>query len=173
MSNSGVYNNIIAVDDDDNVIEAMPKSEAIEKGYNCRASRAFVFNESGKVLLQRRSKNVSRPLLLDHSMAGHVDAGETYLMAAERELREELDIHATQYPLVEVEKPFLVHGFYGAMYKVVVPDDLAINYDQEEVAEVIWFTPEEVDRLLVEKRDECTLGLVDSWTRLRDRLISL
>ena len=173
MSDSGVYNNIIAVDDHDNVIAAMPKSEAIEKGYNCRASRAFVFNESGKVLLQRRSKHVSRPLLLDHSMAGHVDAGETYLMAAERELKEELGIDATQYPLIEVEKPFLTHGFYGAMYKVVVPDDLAIDYDQEEVAEVIWFTPEEVNTLLVERKEECTSSLTDSWTRLRDRLVSL
>ena len=122
MSNSGVYNNIIAVDDHDNVIAAMPKSEAIEKGYNCRASRAFVFNEGGKVLLQRRSKNVSRPLLLDHSMAGHVDAGETYLMAAERELREELSIGSDQYPLREVEKPFLVGGFFGALIHSAYPE---------------------------------------------------
>lgn len=172
MSDSGIHKNIIAVDDNDNVIANMPMFDAIDKGYNRRASRAFVFNESGKVLIQRRSKNVLKPLMLDPSMGGHVDEGETYLIAAERELMEELGLDSKEYPLKEVVKPFLSAGFFSAMYKIVVPDGLAISFDPQEVAEVFWCTPDEVDTLLVEKADECSRSLTDSWTKLRDKLIA-
>jgi 16S rRNA (adenine1518-N6/adenine1519-N6)-dimethyltransferase len=53
----------------------------------------LVANQEGELFLQKRSiwkdKN---PGLWDSSSAGHVDSGETYLQAAERELSEELGI---------------------------------------------------------------------------------
>ena len=166
------YNNIIAVDENDNVIAAMPMFEAIEKGYNRRVSRAYVFNESGKVLIQRRSKNVFTPLLLDLSMGGHVDEGETYEEAAKRELMEELGVDAHEHRLKEVTEPFLFPGYFSAMYKVIVPDQYKFKLDPEEVAEVIWFTPDEIDHLISVRSKECTLGLIDSWTKLRDKLVT-
>lgn len=166
------YNNIIAVDENDTVIAAMPMLEAIEKGYIRRASRAYVLNENGKILIQRRSKNVLKPLMLDPSVGGHVDEGETYLDAAEREMLEELGLNHHIYPLTEISEPYLHNGFFSAMYKVVIPDNLEINFDTEEVAEILWLTPEEVDDLIVRNAAECTPSLVDSWIRFRDKLIS-
>ncbi len=167
------YNNIIAVDENDDVIAAMPMFEAIENGYIRRASRAYIFNESGKVLIQRRSKNILKPLMFDPSMGGHVDEGETYFDAAKREMLEELGLDHQKYALKEVTEPYLNNGFFSAMYKVIVPDDLEIDFDPEEVAEILWLTPEEVDRLIVEKALECTSSLTDSWIPLRDKLISI
>ncbi len=172
MSDSGVYKNIIAVDDNDNIIAAMQMFDAIEKGYNRRASRAYVFNESGKVLIQRRGKKVFKPFLLDHSMGGHVDEGETYIEAAKRELMEEIGVDAEVWKMEEVTEPFLSIDLFSAFYRVTVPDDYEINYDPEEVDEVLWFTPDEIDHLISVRSKECTLGLIDSWTKLRDKLVT-
>lgn len=166
------HDNITAVDENDNLIGYFQMFDAIEKGYIRRASRAYVFNESGKVLIQRRSANVLKPLMLDPSLGGHVDEGESYFEAAEREMFEELGIRHSEFPLREVVKPYLGEGFYSAMYKVIVPDDFEINFDPGEVAEVFWLKPEEVDKLIHEQSDECTKSLVNSWLKLRDKLIS-
>jgi 8-oxo-dGTP pyrophosphatase MutT (NUDIX family) len=106
-------------------------------------------------------------------MGGHVDEGETYFDAAKREMLEELGLDHEKYALTEVTEPYLNNGFFSAMYKVIVPDDLEIDFDPEEVAEILWLTPEEVDRLIVEKALECTSSLSDSWIPLRDKLISI
>jgi len=173
MTDSGIHKNIIAVDENDNIIAAMPMFEAIEKGYIRRASRAYVFNESGKVLIQKRSKNVLKPLLFDVSMGGHVDEGETYTQAAERELQEEIGLSVIQYPLIKVSPPTLADGFYSELFKVIVPDTLQIEFDAQEVDSVYWMTTKEVDNLVSNHSEECTKSLVNSWTRFRDKLLAV
>ncbi|MBU1000639.1 NUDIX domain-containing protein [Patescibacteria group bacterium] len=52
-----------------------------------------IFNDKGKVLLQKRGKKKDLyPGLYTVSASGHVGKGETYLQAAKRELLEELGI---------------------------------------------------------------------------------
>jgi isopentenyl-diphosphate delta-isomerase len=150
----------------------MPMFDAIEKGYIRRVSRVYVFNKAGKVLIQKRSKNVLNPLLLDVSMGGHVDEGETYLEAAKRELQEELRLSVAMYPLEVVSSPSLANGFYGALYKVIIPDTQEIDFDIEEVDSVYWMKIEEVDELILNRDDECTRSLTYTWTTFRDKLIS-
>lgn len=79
-----IYNKVVVADANDNVIGAEFMMDAISKGMIRRAARIYVFNESGQLLLQQRSKNVLKPLLLDQSAAGHVDEGESYKQAAHR-----------------------------------------------------------------------------------------
>ena len=60
-----------------------------------RAVHIFIFNGLGELFLQKRSRWKDRhPRLWDSSAAGHVDAGEEYDAAANRELQEELGISA-------------------------------------------------------------------------------
>lgn len=165
------YPDKYAVDDDDNIVGIMPIEQIIEKGLNRRASRVFVFSESGKVLISKRSKNVMKPLKFDPSMGGHVEVGESYLEAAKRELLEELGIDTNSYKLHEVAAPYLGDGFISALYKATVPDDLYILFDEEEVDSVYWMTPLEVDVLVSTQADECTKSLVNSWKMFRDKLI--
>lgn len=58
-----------------------------------RVSHVLLFNSEGQLLLQKRSltKDV-QPGRWDTSVGGHLDQGETYLAAAQREMEEELAV---------------------------------------------------------------------------------
>jgi len=165
------YPDKYAVDDSDNIVGIMPIEEIIEKGLNRRASRVYVFDQSGKILIQKRSQYVMKPLKFDLSMGGHVEVGESYLEAAERELFEELGIDAVEYPLTEVCDKYPAGGFFSALYKTTVPNDVVINFDPEEVDSVYWLTAEELDKLISENSDDCTQSLIHTWSSFRDKLI--
>ena len=57
----------------------------------------------GEILLQQRShKKVIYPLLWDVSVAGHIDAGETYIDAALRETEEEIGLQLIPESLIKI-----------------------------------------------------------------------
>ena len=62
------------------------KTESHKKGLLHRVVAVFVFDAQGNLLVQKRSDNGK----LDHSIGGHVSAGETYEQAVSREAMEEL-----------------------------------------------------------------------------------
>jgi 16S rRNA (adenine1518-N6/adenine1519-N6)-dimethyltransferase len=134
-----------------------------------RASRVYVFNESGQILVQQRSKNVLKPLMLDQSAAGHVDIGETYEQAAYRELQEELGL--TDVDLVLVETSFRTTDFYNAIYKVTVADDTDIKYDPEELHAVIWYDTEKLSEDMEAEPDKFTPAFKEAWSMLKDKLV--
>ena len=58
----------------------------------------FVFNDSGQLLLQKRSKNKEiQPGKWDTSVGGHISSDETLLQALERETEEELGIRNVSF----------------------------------------------------------------------------
>ncbi len=90
------------VDEMDRVTGAAARSEVHGNNLRHRAVHVFIFNRSGEVLLQKRSRWKDRhPNLWDSSAAGHVDAGEEYDATAVRELNEELGITT---PLIRIAK---------------------------------------------------------------------
>ncbi len=79
------------VDADNNVIGSAPRSEVHGRGLRHRAVHMLIVDGQGRIYLQRRSEHKDvDPGLWDTSAAGHVDSGEEYLAAAQRELGEEL-----------------------------------------------------------------------------------
>jgi 16S rRNA (adenine1518-N6/adenine1519-N6)-dimethyltransferase len=83
------------VDDQDRLIGDAPRAEVHGNNLRHRAVHILVFNNLGELFLQKRSRWKDRhPRLWDSSAAGHVDAGEDYDVAANRELREELGVAA-------------------------------------------------------------------------------
>ena len=81
------------VDARDQVVGAAPRREVHGNNLLHRAVHLFLFNRQGELFLQKRSPWKDRhPLLWDSSAAGHVDAGEDYDEAAQRELEEELGV---------------------------------------------------------------------------------
>lgn len=143
---------------------------AIKKGMIRRASRIYVFNESGQLLVQQRSKNVLEPLMLDQSAAGHVDEGETYEQAAYRELKEELGLKDVKLELIETS--FRTTDFYNAIYKVVVPDNIKINFDPEELNTVIWYDIEQLGVEMKDSPEKFTPAFKEAWSLLRSKLIT-
>ncbi len=83
------------VDEEDRIVGKDTRSSVHVNNLRHRAVHMLISNQEGELFLQKRSiwkdKN---PGLWDSSAAGHVDSGETYLQAAERELSEELGIQA-------------------------------------------------------------------------------
>ncbi|MEY2494060.1 MAG: rRNA (adenine1518-N6/adenine1519-N6)-dimethyltransferase [Verrucomicrobiota bacterium] len=83
------------VDEQDRVVGDAPRGEVHGNNLRHRAVHIFIFNGRGELFLQKRSRWKDRhPRLWDSSAAGHVDAGEEYDAAANRELQEELGISA-------------------------------------------------------------------------------
>jgi len=117
------------------------KEESHKKGYPHRVAAVLVFRENGKLLVQEH-RLINR--LLDHSVGGHVDAGETYYEAAVRETKEELGLEAkleevalgVPTPVKDPRPEFqnIIHT-YG-VYKTVVPDSWQFK-ETEEVDSLI------------------------------------
>jgi len=81
------------VDENDDIIGSQPRGTVHVNNLRHRAVHMLIFNQSGELFLQKRSIWKDRnPAKWDSSAAGHVDAGETYEIAAERELREEIGV---------------------------------------------------------------------------------
>jgi 8-oxo-dGTP pyrophosphatase MutT (NUDIX family) len=118
--------------------------------------------------VQQRSKNVLKPLLLDQSAAGHVDEGETYLEAANRELFEELGLSG--YSLTEVAISFRTTDFYNAIYKLVILDNTVINFDPEELEQIMWLDISDLDSKMKNEPEKFTPAFLEAWALLRDKL---
>lgn len=84
------------VNEDDQVIAALPRDQIHAKGLRHRAVHVLVFNQQRQLFLQKRSlkKDLNKGLW-DTSAAGHVDQGEGYTPSAIRETQEELGIDIT------------------------------------------------------------------------------
>jgi len=81
------------VDENDAVTGQERRSVVHEKGLRHRAVHIFITNPEGHLLLQLRSIwKDNHPLVWDSSAAGHVSAGDDYLITAEREIEEELGV---------------------------------------------------------------------------------
>jgi isopentenyl-diphosphate delta-isomerase len=88
------------VDDDDQVIGQAPRREVHAQRLSHRAVHVLVHDAMGRLFLQKRSLGKDTfPGCWDSSCSGHVDAGETYLEAARRELGEELGWRDLSPPL--------------------------------------------------------------------------
>lgn len=163
------YKKIVVVDEGDNIIGAEYMRIAVEKGLIRRASRIYVFNKSGKLLVQQRSAKVAKPLMLDASAAGHVDEGETYEETAKRELYEELGLH--DIPLTLVAESFRTPDFFNNVYKAVIPDDTNIVFDPEELAQIMWYDPVVLTAEMKENPELFTVSIKTVWSELKDTLV--
>jgi isopentenyldiphosphate isomerase len=84
------------VNEHDEVVGQEYRSKIYTTGTpNFRVINAFVMNDDNHIWIPRRSAHKKLyPLCLDASVGGHVQAGETYQQAFEREMEEELNIKA-------------------------------------------------------------------------------
>jgi isopentenyl-diphosphate delta-isomerase len=90
---------VVLVDTDDQPIGLRPKVDAhLGEGELHRAFIALVFNPAGDILVARRSRHkMLWPLVWDGSCASHVRDGESYSVAGERRLNEELGFTCSLY----------------------------------------------------------------------------
>ena len=159
------------VSDTDEPISVASKETAHTEGLMHRIARIMVEDTEGRVLLQLRTPDRKLfPNCWDDSAAGHVDAGETYEIAAKRELAEEIGLKGVD--LTEIGY-YQTHGKFewrqlnrfNKLYRVVVPGDITFSIQAEEVARVKWFTVAEAKALVAEHPGQVADGLVEVLER--------
>lgn len=144
---------ITVVDDADNLLCYKEKHELLA-GELFRCAAAWITDGNGNILLQRRAlSKETNPGRWSAAVTGHVDEGETYRDAIIREAREELGIVINP---VEFRKFFRKDRdeFFSMWFTAVVPRDIVLTVDQEEVAEVKWWAREELILRIEEHPDE-------------------
>ncbi len=153
---------ITFVDKDDNVIGSGTKGEALKKGIIHRIARVFLFNSKGELLIQKRADHLeSLPGKWDQSAAGHVDEGESYHVAAKREMEEEIGVRGIE--LKEIKKLYTeeydkIKKRFNMLYSGVYDGD--INFNREEVSEVKWIKPEDLAEWMEERPNDFTQGFI-------------
>jgi len=84
---------VLIVDRDNNPIGKTPRKIMRQQGLIHRATYILVFNASGQIFVQKRSRQKDiYPAYLDIAAGGVVLADESYELSAARELREELGL---------------------------------------------------------------------------------
>ena len=99
------------VDENDVPVEQLPRSEVHRQWLRHRAVHLQVFNSAGEIFLQRRAawKDIN-PWLWDSGAAGHVSAGEGYLLSAHREIEEELGVRSAEFTSIGKLPPSRITG---------------------------------------------------------------
>ncbi len=146
-----------------NYVGQASKDEAHERGLWHWLSVVYVYDQQGKLLVQNHKKY----RMLDHSIGGHVDAGELHNAAAHREAREELGV---DIPLILVtdtvveDSNAFTHSsakqnHFHAVYECIVPLDWKF-IPNDEVDELIPMTLQEVIQQMHQDPSAFTPGII-------------
>jgi len=128
------------VNDEDVVIGQEMRSTVHQKGLQHRGVHVFLFSEDGKMLIQKRSADrASSPSMLDCSVSEHVKAGESYLEAAVRGMKEEMGVEGVLLkPLATIK---MVYGYndneISRIYEGKV-EPKQVRFDPVEISEVSY-----------------------------------
>ncbi|MEK6981425.1 MAG: NUDIX domain-containing protein [Candidatus Micrarchaeota archaeon] len=92
---------VYVVNEKDEILYKLPRSEVNQKNLITRATIVLVFNSKKEILITKRSKNKrSNPNLWEIGQGGVVTAGETYEQNSIRELFEETGLKRNESELV-------------------------------------------------------------------------
>lgn len=160
------------VDESDRPVRRATRREVHANGWLHRAVHILVFNASGELFLQKRSlrKDVS-PGLWTVSCSGHVDAGEDYDTAAQRELGEELGLQVSAVPPKWLRlEPCRETGLeFSWIYRLNADGPFVLNPVEIDRGE--WRSPAAItQRLSTHTADYCP-GFRWIWTLVAPRLL--
>lgn len=158
------------VDTEDQVIGRASRREIHRRRLIHRATHMLLFNGRGELFVQRRSlAKDNDPGMWDSSAAGHVDAGESYLDCAIRELAEELGVSlpASAFKACFKMSPKPETGMeFAQIYRVVSDQPLVL--DAAEVIDGRWVSPTHMDQWLVDDHQApLSRALKLIWARYR------
>lgn len=156
------------VDEIDRILRYAYRSEVHGNNLRHRAVHILIFDEAGRVYLQKRSRWKDRHALQwDSSAGGHVSAGEGYDEAAERELGEELGIQA---PLEKVTKlPASAHTGeeFIWLYRGEFRGDIRPN--RHEIESGAFFCPDDLEGWIATRPGDFTPGFMECWKAYRQK----
>lgn len=144
MYNQYMEEKIQFVDKNDQPIGAGTREEAWAKGIYQRLSIILLTDGEGNVLLQKRSElKKIYPGAWTASASGHVDEGETYEMAARRELKEEIGVDTElQYVGKFLTEEIIDEKdarMFNSVFTGMLSRNTKLNLDEKEVSDTDWF----------------------------------
>lgn len=151
----------------DDVIGQATRAEIHKAGHLHRAAHIVVFDPHDRILVQKRSLSKdSNPGLWDSSAAGHVDAGESYLNCAIRELEEELGLQVSEAELRSVCRfePAVHNGWeFQQVYLCRLARMQTLQIQFEEIDEVRWLVRDELVYWLDDSPGDFTTDFHRIW----------
>jgi len=141
------------VNNTDAVVGLARRSVIHQCGLQHRGAHVFLFSGDGKMLVQKRSADRSAsPSMLDCSVSEHVKAGESYLDAALRGMKEEMGVTDVEIsPLVTFRMNYgLNDNEISTLYMGQVTPEI-VRFDPVEIAEIGYYSLDQLEELM---RDE-------------------
>lgn len=137
---------LIVVDEQDNVLDYLSRKEVHDKKLLHRTISVLVFNDGGRVLLQKRSmEKDNNPGKWGNAAGGHVGKDESYDEAAQKEVVEELKI--TNKPKF-FKKMIINDPAHTTMTKLyTIQSNGPFEFNREEIDEVRFFAKEELPEI--------------------------
>lgn len=133
------------VNKQDITIDQQPRGKVHRLGLWHRGAHVFLFAPDGKLLVQKRSADrVHAPSLLDCSVSEHVQAGESYLQAAHRGLKEEMGVEG-----ITLKELYKFRMNYG-----VNDNEISVLYEGRVDPRQVQFDPVEIDSIQYLRLDE-------------------
>jgi isopentenyldiphosphate isomerase len=161
------------VNERDEVIRRATRREVHATGLWHRAVHILVFDDSGRVFLQKRSllKDLS-PGLWDSSCSGHLDAGEDYDTAAVRELGEEIGVRLApgEIPARWFRIDACVETGWEFVWVYRLPYEGALTLDPLEIQYGEWVAPDEVTHRVATRPEDYCPSFKLIWPMVAERL---
>lgn len=157
------------VNERDEVIGQATRREVHLKKLWHRAVHVWVVNRDGSVFLQKRSMaKDSAPGCWDSSCSGHLDAGEDYLAAAQRELVEEIGLHVSGAGVLQEVLRLPASELTGWEFMRVYRTESAgpFTLHPAEIDEGRWWTPNELSEAMVRTPEIFTRPFAYIWRQL-------
>jgi isopentenyl-diphosphate Delta-isomerase len=136
---------IIIVDEDDVCLGSMDKMLVHRNGTLHRAFSILLYDESGNMLIQRRSSaKYHSPLLWANACCSHQRETETLAQSAHRRLDEELGIRGVHFDEAFVMRYWCDFGNSLSENEIdhvlagKINNSTVINFNRDEVEEVAW-----------------------------------
>jgi isopentenyldiphosphate isomerase len=138
------------VNDKDFVTGQEMRSTVHKLGLQHRGVHVFLFTRDGKMLVQKRSADrASSPSALDCSVSEHVKAGESYLNAAIRGMKEEMGVDG-----IEIKELVKFRMNYGTndneistLYEGIV-DPATVKFDPIEIEKINYYSVDELQEMV-------------------------
>lgn len=135
------------VDDRDEVLAVVSRSDAIREGWLHRVATIVCRDPEGRTLVHRRTEGTSRfPGHFNWMLGGAVEVAETYEQAAARELEEEIGVRTCPRFVFKFRCTGAISSYWLGLHEVVV--DEPIKPDPEEIAWYDWLTEHELNELV-------------------------
>lgn len=151
------------VNNEDVVMGQEMRSTVHNLGLQHRGVHVFLFTADGKMLIQKRSADrASSPSLLDCSVSEHVKAGESYLEAAVRGMKEEMGVDEIEIkPLIKFRMKYGVNdNEISILYEGIV-ESSKVKFDPVEIESIQFAGMNELIKMINAERTSFCGWFVD------------